>query len=287
MINSMTAYARSTLSSDWGNITWEIRAVNHRYCELSLRLPDQYRHLEPQIRNSVNKKINRGKLDITLKFQANSKAADRLVLNKGLAAQLNNVVEELCDDMPKPKVDISKLLSWPGLLTTTQTENKELDSCFIDALDQAINKLSELRASEGQTIYDCLSKLMTELDQAIKNIAAAYPAITERLRSKLQTKLDELAIEINKDRLEQEIIYWLNKMDIAEEIQRFQAHVVAVQELLNSNEPVGRKLDFYAQELNREANTIGSKLADMDIAKQIVHIKVAIEQLREQAQNIE
>ena len=287
MISSMTAYSRHAHESEWGTITWELRAVNHRYRELGLRLPEQMRHLEPDIRHIVGKSVHRGKLDVVLKFQPNSKATNKLVLNDTIAEQLSSVIESLCDELPKPKVNVAQLLSWPGLLSTEQKENASLDQDTVKSFTEAVGHLCSRRQEEGETIFACLNELLATLNESIQHIDAAHDDIVTRMRERLLTRVEELKTAINQDRFEQEIIYWLNKIDIAEECQRFKAHLTAIGLLIQSQGAVGRKLDFYAQELNREANTIGSKLADIDISAHIVHIKVAIEQLREQAQNIE
>ena len=283
----MTAYARKSFNSDLGDITWEIRAVNHRYRELSLRLPEALRHLEPKIREIVASKIARGKLDICLKFNASAKDAEELVLNKALADNLQKAANELAINMPNPNTNITQLLSWPGLLNNKQEADKELDNIALQQLATSLDALCDLRQTEGKAISECLQEILQTLGENLSKIESAYPEITANLQNKLRHRLEESKADINKDRFEQEVVYWLNKIDVAEECQRFSGHLQAVTELVQQAEPIGRKLDFYAQELNREANTIGSKLSDMDIAQHIVHIKVAIEQLREQAQNIE
>lgn len=287
MISSMTAYARKSLEYNGGTITWELRAVNHRFRELNIRLPEQFRHLEPKLRTLVSEKIARGKLDLGLKFQAGPQNNSKVNLNKDAAANLQTIINDLKSYLPDANINLSELVSWPGLLVNKQADDPQLDAACLEHLNNTLDALCTLRQSEGKTIQECLQKLLTHMQSEINIIAQNYAAITDRMRSKLQARLAELETAINQERLEQEIVYWLNKMDIAEECQRFQAHLAAVAKLIEKAEPIGRKLDFYAQELNREANTIGSKLTDMDIAQHIVHIKVAIEQLREQAQNIE
>lgn len=287
MLHSMTAYTQLNLDSAWGSIHWELRAVNHRYLDLNLRLADGLRHLEPAIRSILCNTIKRGKVDINLQFHPNEQGHQSLHLNPAAAADLARIINELNTHLPNVAINTNQLLSWPGLLSQQKQPHQGRDDFLLQSFQQALGDLRQQRKTEGDGISAALNTCLADLAKHIGAIEAAYDPILSRMQAKIRARLDHLKADIDQHRYEQEIVYMLNKCDIAEECQRFNTHLKAIAALLEQSGPMGKKCDFYAQELHREANTMGNKLLDMDISQHIVHIKVGIEQLREQAQNME
>lgn len=285
---SMTAFARIDRATDWGDIVWELRTVNHRYLELSPRLPEVLRALEPKIRDAANKVLTRGKVDLNLRFQPSAASSEEVNLDLDLvkkllaaANQINTMTEN------SQAINVSDLLRWPGVIKEPKLDNEALQTKVLEILSEALAELVQTRRREG----DKLKLIMLERVQAMKKTALAVaeimPEILQNFRQRLNERLQEIIAEVDTDRIEQELVIYAQKIDVAEELDRLQVHLEEVARVLEQEKPIGRRLDFLMQELNREANTLGSKATDIRLTNAAMELKVLIEQMREQVQNIE
>mgnify|MGYP001125602386 CR=1 FL=1 len=288
MLKSMTAFGRRETSGDWGQLIWELRAVNHRYLEIAPRLADELRALEPALRERVGKRLKRGKIECVLRFRPQQAAASELQIDQPLAEAVIQAAQNLGQKM-RVHAHASPLdiLAWPGVVSEPERDLGPIREAALTLLEETLDDLIANREREGAQI----AHLLTERCDAIAAIVAAQrehrPSVLLRLREKWQARLDELSAEIDPQRLEQELAFAAQKLDVDEELDRLDAHVAEARSVLERREPVGRRLDFLMQELNREANTLGSKSADIDTTNASVELKVLIEQMREQVQNIE
>ncbi|MDT8439806.1 MAG: YicC/YloC family endoribonuclease [Wenzhouxiangellaceae bacterium] len=289
MLNSMTAYARVSEAADRGTLTWELRSVNHRYLEVSSRLPEEFRALETMVRDRLKTRFARGKFDVGLRYQPDpSEQAATLTLNRELAAVLIERLAELSTlNQRSGEVDLSRLLAWPGLVTEQRRDPSELFESALQAMDHACDELADARAREGQSILEMLTVRLDGIEQQAARVRAALPGVRAALRQRFSERIAALGMELDPGRLEQEIALQLTKLDVDEELDRLDAHVTEVRRVLAAGEPAGRRLDFLMQELNREANTLGSKAVTAETAGVSVELKVLIEQMREQVQNVE
>ncbi len=291
MIYSMTAFSRQEGDTENGHLVWELRSVNHRFSEVSLRLPEELRFLEPKIREQVAKRIKRGKIDATLRFQTTNQSADKpppLEIDKALVEKLAHVTREI-DQLLYNAAPINALeiLQWPGVLKAPEKNTQQLLADAQALLEAALTDLLDSRAREGEKLKAVIEARCTSIDAQIKIVTERLPEILRATRERLEKRLAEIQGELDPARLEQEVVLLLNKADVDEEIERLKAHVDEVRRVLTQDEPVGRRLDFLMQELNREANTLGSKSVHTDTTAVSVELKVLIEQMREQIQNIE
>jgi len=288
MIRSMTAFARRETSTEDGDLVWEVRSVNHRFSEGSPRLPEDLRTLEPAVRERIGGRIKRGKVDATLRFQPRAAVDQPLQIDRELAAKLARASREI-DGMvynPAP-VNSFDILRWPGVLVTPQQDFERIGEAALALLEETLDELLAGREREGAQL-----KLMIEQrSQAVAGQVAAVrehlPTLQAALQERLRASVAELAAEVDQDRLAQEVALLAAKADVAEELDRLDTHIDEVRRVLQQDEPVGRRLDFLMQELNREANTLGAKAADSELSRASVELKVLIEQMREQVQNIE
>ena len=288
MIRSMTAFARASVEKAEAELTWELRSVNHRYLEAFVRLPDELRAMEPLVRERVNTRLGRGKLECVLRCRWLTPAATALVLDKNrLKAVLDacRLVEKRSAEATSPGV--IDLLRWPGVVREAELDTDPLQQQALDLLDQALDELVATREREGEKIKALLGARLQGIEQQVDLARSRLPQVQARIREKLQTRLAELEARADPDRLEQELIFLIQKMDVDEELDRLETHVTEVRRVLERDEPVGRRLDFLMQEFNREANTLGSKSADQATTAGSVELKVLIEQMREQVQNVE
>ena len=288
MPNSMTAFARSDRETDLGVLTWEVRTVNHRYLDISPRLPDAFRSMEPNLRDRVGRRLNRGRVDLTLRYQSKQAAPGAELLDESLVhrlAELAHRIEVIAHNVSGLRtVD---LLRWPGVIKTPEPDTEVLCETALELLDETLQQLSEARAREGEGLRDLLVRRLTAMDTLVADLRAVLPEVTERYRERLNERLGELRDQLEAGRLEQEIVLFAQKTDVHEELDRLDSHTREVRRVLGQNQPIGRRLDFLMQELNREANTLGSKAADIRVTNASVELKVLIEQMREQVQNIE
>ncbi|MFT5425541.1 MAG: hypothetical protein ACI9ZT_000473 [Gammaproteobacteria bacterium] len=288
MTASMTAYGRTEETNEIGHVTWEIRTVNHRYLEVSIRLPEELRMLEAKIREHVSNKLNRGKVDCTLRFDADEISRKGLSINTELAKNLVQSAESIQSSMANPAaLNAMDVLRWPGVINRDMIDAESISVPLLEQLDATLEHVVETRLGEGQKLQAMIIERCDSIATLLKVFKEKLPEIQQMLRDRLTQKSQELSIELDNDRLEQEILLLVQKSDVAEELDRLDAHLGEVRHVLQKNKPVGRRLDFLMQELNREANTLGSKAANLDYTNTSVDLKVLIEQMREQIQNIE
>lgn len=288
MIRSMTAFARCDNDTDWGTLNWELRSVNHRYLEPSLRLPDDLRVLEPKIRERLAARLGRGKLDCTLRLQLRADAGGSLSINVDLAKQLVDAGREIDHMLYNPSsVNSMDVLRWPGVLDAAGVDWDSLRNEALGLLDKALDELVVVREREGARLRDMLIERLDAMQEIVAKVRSRIPEIIAQQREKIIEKLAELDVKLDEARLEQEAALLVQKMDVDEEMDRLATHIDEVRRNLGGDKPIGRRLDFLMQEMNREANTLGSKSIDIDTTRASVDLKVLIEQMREQIQNIE
>jgi uncharacterized protein (TIGR00255 family) len=287
MIRSMTAFAACERPATGGQLGCELRAVNHRYLELSLRLPEELRPIEAQLRERVARRVSRGKVDLSFRLRASPGARAALAVDEGLLDQLSMLARKLHPKFPDMRIDFVELLRFPGVVQEDAPDAAGLQSEALDLLDETLAEFTASREREG----DALAVGMRERLDGIARIAAQFkdwlPEIRTALRARLETRLADLKLPLDPGRLEQEVVLNLQKIDVDEELDRLAAHVAEARRVLSLPEAVGRRLDFLMQEFNREANTLGSKSVDARTTQAAVDLKVLIEQLREQVQNLE
>lgn len=287
MIQSMTAYARIEHKADWGTASWEIRSVNQRYLETYLRLPEHFRSLEPVLRDRLRKRLNRGKIEVNLRYDLNEGDSSELQLNKELAKQIIHAANWVKEEAKQGELNVVDVLRWPGVMSSSEQDMDALGKDLLGAFDLAINEFIEARGREGEAIN---TMLQTRLDQIVEQVAVVrghMPAIMQWQRDKLTNRLAEITGELDPARMEQEMVLMAQKMDVAEEMDRLDAHVAETRLILKKGGAQGRRLDFMMQEFNRESNTLASKSISADVTAAAVELKVLIEQMREQIQNVE
>ena len=288
MIHSMTAFARLEQRHSAGTLCWELRTVNHRYLEVSPRLPDEFRVLEGQLRERAAGALRRGKLDCQLRFQPAPASDTELVVDDALAARVLAAAGGLAGRMENPaRIDPFDVLRWPGVLSVPEIDYGPVREAALDLFERGLAELGSTRAREGARLADMILERCAGIEVLVTTAANRLPEVLAHHRQRLTDKLAELRAELDQDRLEQEMALLANKLDVAEELDRLKAHLAEVRDVLQRDEAVGRRLDFLMQELNREANTLGSKSADVATTRVSVDLKVLIEQMREQVQNIE
>jgi uncharacterized protein (TIGR00255 family) len=290
MIRSMTGFARTERDAPWGSVAWELRSVNHRYLEISTRLPEDLRVLETRFRQQVAARLKRGKVDCTLRV-AWQAAGDRdLALDLDLAERIADAATRIrarVGDLVMPAA--MDLLRWPGVVREQERDLEPVAELAAELLARAVDELQDAREREGERLAAALAERCATVSELMGQVRDALPTIREGLRSRLRERLAGLDLETDPQRLEQELVIQLGKMDVDEEIDRLASHVAEVRRILaaGDDEANGRRLDFLMQEFNREANTLGSKSVDNETTRIAVELKVLIEQMREQVQNIE
>ena len=285
--NSMTAFARVQGSHEIGDFFWELRSVNHRYLEIQFKLPEKFKSIEPVLRERIRQTIARGKIECHLHFKP-SEAQQNFVINQARVDALLLAAESLKaqDDCLEP-LSSHQILQWPGVLEVSEINTELITQTLLLNFDQALAQLTEVRHSEGQRMAAAIITRLDQIDELVADIKQILPRILSEYQDRLEEKLASLAIEIDQERIAQEVVMLAQKVDIAEEIDRLTAHTDEVRATLAKTEPCGRRLDFLMQELNREANTLGSKSIVTQSTQGAVNLKVLIEQMREQVQNIE
>jgi uncharacterized protein (TIGR00255 family) len=288
MIRSMTAFARCDRSTEWGTLSWEVRSVNHRYLEPSLRMPEEIRPIEAKLRERLAKRLGRGKVECNLRFQAGSEEKTSLNINAELAKQVVDASREI-DHMlyNSAAVNAMDILRWPGVLDTGGVDWEALREQALSLFDEALDELVSTREREGARLREMILERLEGMRRHVAEVREQIPAILSAQRQKIIERLSELDVKLDESRLEQEAALLVNKMDVDEEMDRLATHVDEVTRNLDADKPVGRRLDFLMQEMNREANTLGSKSIAIDTTRASVDLKVLIEQMREQIQNIE
>ncbi|MBD5770501.1 YicC/YloC family endoribonuclease [Marinomonas colpomeniae] len=288
MTASMTAFSRQEAVYDWGTISWEVRSVNQRYLEPNFRLPENFRELEFSFRDVLRKKLNRGKLECQLRFQAVDKASTSLTINPTNAQALATAVETLGtwfkDLDPANPLDI---LKWPGILSEEGTEAEMMKKAVVELFNKSVDELIQVRLREGEQLKEIIEQRLDAIDAIVVEVQAKLPEIIAAQKQNLIDKLEAAKADLDPMRVEAEIVLLAQKADVAEELDRLATHTKEVRRQLQQKGPIGRRLDFLMQELNREANTLSSKSIVVETTQSAVELKVLIEQMREQIQNIE
>ncbi|MEE9335081.1 MAG: YicC/YloC family endoribonuclease [Granulosicoccaceae bacterium] len=288
MPKSMTGFGRHSKDTSFGELTWEIRSVNHRYLDVQLRLPDDFRAHDIAIREAIAARVSRGKVDASLRLRANSESVSDIQIDSGALSALSSAIATIKQAVPNSApVNPLEILHWPGVAARradlTEDKSREVMAC----LDTALNDFLATRDREGEKTAEMLSSRAAQIRERVADVKQCRPAVVERQQAKLKSKLKEFDLQADPQRLEQEMVFTAQRLDIDEEIDRLDAHLNELDKVLMRSGPIGRRLDFLMQEFNREANTMGSKSSDVDTTGATVDIKVLIEQMREQVQNIE
>ncbi|WP_406672778.1 YicC/YloC family endoribonuclease [Natronospira sp.] len=288
MLNSMTGFARSETRSDAGFLVWELRSVNHRYLETSFRLPEALRAAEGEFRKQVEAALARGKLDAVLRLETGEAETAGLELDTAVADDLTRAVAAMAERLPTARPpSLGELLKWPGLVRRPSPDPEGLSRDAQTGLAAALEELKAYRAREGARTAEMLESRCQVVEAQVDRARERVPAVLAGLRERYRRRLETLDIEADEQRLEQELALVAQKLDVDEELDRLGSHVAELREAMQRSEPVGRRLDFLMQEFNREANTLASKSQDSEATAAAVEMKVAIEQMREQIQNVE
>jgi uncharacterized protein (TIGR00255 family) len=286
-ITSMTGFARTEHTGGWGTLTYEIRTINHRYLDVAVRLPEVLRALEVDTRDRIRQALSRGKVELHVHFRPNGEGT-QLKVDQSIAKAYADALMEVKALFPHDiQVNLCDVLTMPGVLAHAQTDMEALAKPFMQGLDDALNALQAMRAREGAGLK---SFLQSRCEAIASQVAALKPHLSEMLtaaREKLTNRLNQAAVLADENRIEQELVLWASRADVEEEMDRLLAHVDAVKKALNDGGAIGRRLDFLMQELNREANTLSSKAQSLTSTNTAVEMKVLIEQMREQVQNME
>ena len=288
MLHSMTGFARQIAETPVGTLTCELRAVNHRYLDVQFRMPEELRTKEVELRQQVADTLKRGKVECTVHFRRALAGDHEIAINRDLVAQIGARIGEISAMLPESKpLDPVDVLRWPGVVLEPEVDAEPL---FIETrtlLVTTLEAMNTTRAAEGARIADMLKSRCAEIEKIAAAVRARLPEVLDAARKKQQDRLDKLDVAADPARLETELALIAQKLDVDEELDRLQSHVIEILEVIGRDEPVGRRLDFLMQELNREANTLGSKSADTETTRAAVELKVLIEQMREQVQNVE
>jgi uncharacterized protein (TIGR00255 family) len=286
MIRSMTAFASGERATPWGTLGCELRSVNHRFLEIGVRLHDELRALEPMLRERIGARVGRGKLDITFRLRAPEGAAG-LQLDPTRLRELSELAIDMAARFPGLHTDFTQLLQFPGVLQAPATDLTALQEQALALLDQVLDEFVASREREGGKLAAVINERVDGIARIAAEVRTLMPVIRAGQRQELETRLADLAQPLEPGRLEQELVLWLQKLDVEEELDRLESHVAEARRVLKLKEAVGRRLDFLLQEFNREANTLGSKSVDVRSSAAAVDLKVLIDQVREQIQNIE
>ncbi len=289
MIRSMTGFAGAERQYPFGRLTWELRSVNHRYLEIGFRVPEEFRMLEPDIRRILGEFLSRGKVDATLKFEpAAGLASARLELNTELVGRLLALHAEMQSlSGLSQEADLRSFMRWPGVIEERAPDPEPLHAAALELLAEAAAGLRSARGREGEQMDAAIRERLDSIEEHVGTVRGWLPGIREGLRQKLLDRVADLPQPVEPGRLEQEVAFLCQKIDVDEELDRLDAHVKEARLVLERDDPVGRRLDFLMQEFNRESNTLSSKSVDNRTTQVAVELKVAIEQMREQVQNIE
>lgn len=287
MIRSMTAYASAETTGPAGTLSCELRTVNHRYLELSPRLPDELRSFESLLRERIAAKLSRGKVDITVRLRGGELGTDSLEVNSKLLSRLSELNLDLTAMFPDIQVELTELLRFPGVMQQKDIDPEAQKTGLFEVLDRALDALTATREREGEKLGEILQDKLNGIEKVVADVRGWMPEIRTALRTRLETRLADLKQPVDPGRLEQELVLQITRTDVDEELDRLDTHITETRRVLGLKEPVGRRLDFLMQEFNREANTLGSKSVDARSTNAAVELKVLVEQMREQVQNIE
>jgi uncharacterized protein (TIGR00255 family) len=287
MIRSMTGFARRERQYPFGLIAWELKTVNHRFLEIACRLPEDFRAAESEFRQTIAGAVRRGKVDGSLHFRP-ATAATTLEVDADLLASLTQRAQQAALQAgPAARIDVTDLLRWPGVVRETPKDSAPLVAAAHALLGEALAELTRFRDSEGGRLQEALELRCAGLADFASQVTARLPEVRARMRARLLERIAQLSSDVDHERLEQELAMLAQRLDVDEELDRLRGHVTEVRKTFGGQEPAGRRLDFLMQELNREANTLSSKSQDIETTRAAVDMKVLIEQMREQVQNVE
>ena len=285
---SMTAFARATGQTPWGEITCELRSVNHRYLEINPRLAEEVRSLEPRVREAIAKYLKRGRVDCTIRLQQQELWSDDIDVDMALIDKLVAVSQQVRDRAPEIKpLRAADVLRWPGVVRVAQLDEDQIGSVAVDCLERATRQLVDIRKREGERLLEALLEKLLAAKKVVNELKQSIPQWQQLFRQRVEKRLVEAQVNLDQDRLEQEMLIYIQKSDVTEEMDRLEVHLNEVSNVFELAQPIGRRLDFLMQELTREANTLGSKSNDTRLTQASVDLKVLIEQMREQVQNLE
>jgi len=288
MIRSMTAFARQQGHGEYGELTWEVRSVNHRFLETTVRLPEELRGIEPAVRERVTARLGRGKVECNLRLKMAAGGTTALEVNERMVNQLLAAADKMAHRLHSSHhPSIMDILRWPGVMETGEQDLTPVQEEALALLERALNDLLEAREREGKRLADLIEQRLQGMYAQVETARTRMPIVIDAVRERLRARLAEVAENLDQERLEQEMAMLAQRLDVDEEMDRLRTHLDEVSRVLQQDEPVGRRLDFLMQELNREANTLGSKSADSETTAISVEMKVLVEQMREQVQNIE
>ena len=288
MISSMTGFARCEETGPFGQLACELRSVNHRYLESGFRLPEELRALESELRQRLARELKRGKVDCTVHLRPAATGARELLVDEAALARVLARVKDVARQLPpQHSIDVMEILRWPGVVRDEQVDSDSLYETTRRLFDVTVQELVAARAREGVRLRELIEQRCIALTDIVQQLQAKMPELQARTRARLEEKLAELGAQVDRERFEQELIILLQRLDVAEELDRLTGHIDETRRIIGAGEPAGRRLDFLMQELNREANTLGSKSQELDNTRLTVDMKVLIEQMREQVQNVE
>ncbi|HEX6637346.1 MAG TPA: YicC/YloC family endoribonuclease, partial [Steroidobacteraceae bacterium] len=287
MIASMTGFARREQAGSWGTLTCELRSVNHRYLEPGFRLPEELRPIESDLRQLLAKHLKRGKVDCTIHLRGAQAAERELRLDAAALSRLAAALKQVGTAVQGVTIDAVEVLRWPGVIEAANPDAEALLAAGRALFQQTLDDLAAMRLREGKRLAELIEQRCANLAALVVQVRTRLPEIQARVRTRLNERVAELAATVDRDRIEQEIVMQLQRIDVAEELDRLGGHIEETRRVMGSGEAAGRRLDFLMQELNREANTLASKSQDLDTTRITVDMKVLIEQMREQVQNVE
>ena len=288
MILSMTGFAATSAELPGASLVAELRSVNHRYLDLSIRLPDELRSLEPALREKLSGQLRRGKVELRLGLNRSTPGAASLAVDPDRVAALAAAADDVGRQVPRATpLSVHEILRWPGVLAEPAVDPGTLAARAIALVDEALGELAAARAREGAKLAAILSARCDDIAAQVTRVAPRIPAVHAAYTEKLNARLREAGLDPNEDRLKQELAVFATKVDVEEELSRLTTHVAEFRRVLAAGGSAGKRLDFLAQELHREANTLGSKSVDAEVSRAALELKVLIEQMREQVQNLE
>ena len=287
MIYSMTAFARLEVKKDWGDAVWEIRSVNQRYLENFFRLPEQFRGLENSLREKLRQSLTRGKIECSLRIETKKQTNAELNLNKELANQVIQSLQWIKTQAGEGEINLTDVLRYPGVVEAQEQDLDAISQDLLTAFDDLLTDFIAMRGREGEKLNDIIQQRLDAIAVEADKVRSQMPAVLQWQRERLLQRFEDAQINLDPQRVEQEMILLAQRIDVAEELDRLQMHVKETTNILKKGGAVGRKLDFMMQELNRESNTLASKSINADITASAVELKVLIEQMREQIQNLE
>ena len=287
MIYSMTAFARLEVKKDWGDAVWEIRSVNQRYLENFFRLPEQFRGLENTLREKLRQSLTRGKIECSLRIETKKQTNAELNLNKELANQVIQSLQWIKTQAGEGEINLADVLRYPGVVEAQEQDLDAISQDLLTAFDDLLTDFIAMRGREGEKLNDIIQQRLDAIAVEADKVRLQMPAVLQWQRERLLQRFEDAQVNLDPQRVEQEMILLAQRVDVAEELDRLQMHVKETTNILKKGGAVGRKLDFMMQELNRESNTLASKSINADITASAVELKVLIEQMREQIQNLE